>query len=307
MEALPPRRRHSERANHAKRLPQFQIGDPLPGDYNPSKLATNFPVPSITGLPPVSYPIPVPTPTDTTSTVQKYPTTTPTAAVQTTDAAPVQTTQTSAPENASIPASAEKTTDAAASVTPRGHGAFSQGGIAAVVLCCLLVVVAVVVLLIRTRFRNKRSKKRATWGGILPKLEDAIQEKSTVPVTPASHYPFQAPAVLPRPPMSYNNDSPTGLSPTSASSVSGSIFAAVRCTFIPNLPDELSITTGEVVRVLDEYDDGWALCANTRSEQGMVPLECLDKRATSPTQAIGSAEWRNAQRASSLASSAGRY
>jgi hypothetical protein len=154
-----------------------------------------------------------------------------------------------------------------------------------------------------------RSKKRATWGGaILPKLEDAIQEKPTVPVTPTSQYPFQAPAVLPRPPMSYNNgpfDSPTGLSPTG--SVSGSIFAAVRCTFIPNLPDELSITTGEVVRVLDEYDDGWALCANTRSEQGMVPLECLDKRATSPTQAIGGADWRNAQRASSLASSVGRY
>ncbi|KAJ6562435.1 armadillo-type protein [Mycena capillaripes] len=47
--------------------------------------------------------------------------------------------------------------------------------------------------------------------------------------------------------------------------------------FIPSLPDELSITTGEVVRVLLKDDGGWALCRNGRSVQGMVPLECLSR------------------------------
>ncbi|KJA13692.1 hypothetical protein HYPSUDRAFT_95414, partial [Hypholoma sublateritium FD-334 SS-4] len=49
----------------------------------------------------------------------------------------------------------------------------------------------------------------------------------------------------------------------------------VICTFITTLPDELAITIGESIRVLAEYDDGWALCMNTSGEQGMVPLECL--------------------------------
>jgi hypothetical protein len=58
------------------------------------------------------------------------------------------------------------------------------------------------------------------------------------------------------------------LSPTSAK---------VKGTFIPTLPDELSLTIGEVLRVLSEYDDGWVLCANRMGEQGMVPLDCLDR------------------------------
>lgn len=45
---------------------------------------------------------------------------------------------------------------------------------------------------------------------------------------------------------------------------------------MPTLPDELSITSGELVRVMNEFDDGWALCENARREQGMVPLECLE-------------------------------
>lgn len=50
----------------------------------------------------------------------------------------------------------------------------------------------------------------------------------------------------------------------------------VRVTFVPQLPDELAITPGETVYIRTEFDDGWALCANTRGEQGMVPLECLE-------------------------------
>jgi hypothetical protein len=53
--------------------------------------------------------------------------------------------------------------------------------------------------------------------------------------------------------------------------------ATARYEFIPTLPDELSITTGEVVHVLAEYNDGWALCLNGRGDQGMVPLVCFDQ------------------------------
>jgi hypothetical protein len=74
--------------------------------------------------------------------------------------------------------------------------------------------------------------------------------------------------------------------------------AVVRCTFIPTLPDELQIATGERVRVLAEYDDGWGLCQNARGEQGMVPLECLQREGGAHGAAQG--DWRNSRRASSL-------
>ncbi|KAJ7145914.1 hypothetical protein C8R44DRAFT_4590 [Mycena epipterygia] len=43
--------------------------------------------------------------------------------------------------------------------------------------------------------------------------------------------------------------------------------------------DELEITAGEVVRVLFECSDGWALCMNARGEQGQVPLLYLELHA----------------------------
>jgi len=54
--------------------------------------------------------------------------------------------------------------------------------------------------------------------------------------------------------------------------------AVVVSTFIPALPDELSITAKETLRILSVYDDGWAYCANARGEAGMVPMECLARR-----------------------------
>ncbi|KAJ7073850.1 hypothetical protein C8F01DRAFT_929355, partial [Mycena amicta] len=51
-------------------------------------------------------------------------------------------------------------------------------------------------------------------------------------------------------------------------------LATVNYEFIPSLPDELLIVTGEVVRILSVYSDGWALCANSHNKLGMVPLEC---------------------------------
>lgn len=71
--------------------------------------------------------------------------------------------------------------------------------------------------------------------------------------------------------------------------------ALIRCVFVPCLPDELSISTGERVRVLAAYDDGWAMCVDARGAQGMVPAECLDLGAER-----ASGEWRASRRVSSL-------
>ncbi|KAK7030247.1 hypothetical protein VNI00_014264 [Paramarasmius palmivorus] len=51
----------------------------------------------------------------------------------------------------------------------------------------------------------------------------------------------------------------------------------VRCTFIPTLDDELWIAVGEIIKVLREYDDGWALCENAGRQRGVVPVECLER------------------------------
>jgi hypothetical protein len=64
--------------------------------------------------------------------------------------------------------------------------------------------------------------------------------------------------------------------------------ASVVCTFITSLPDELSIMVGETIRILAEYDDGWALCMNANGEQGMVPLECLSRGPSTSPDTSGS-------------------
>jgi hypothetical protein len=51
----------------------------------------------------------------------------------------------------------------------------------------------------------------------------------------------------------------------------------VQSTFMPSLPDELAISIGELLTVLQEYTDGWLLCKNDKGEQGMVPIRCLGK------------------------------
>jgi hypothetical protein len=100
---------------------------------------------------------------------------------------------------------------------------------------------------------------------------------------------------------SYNNPVPAAI-PGAAGSAANA--ATVRYEFIPSLPDELSITTGETVALVAEYDDGWALCKNARGDQGMVPLECLDRGAAPAPQQMLQAEpendYRNSRRTSSL-------
>ena len=92
---------------------------------------------------------------------------------------------------------------------------------------------------------------------------------------------------------------------TVASESTQDVMALVRVTFVPQLPDELAITPGETVYIRTEFDDGWALCANTRGEQGMVPLECLEGGGSQFAElALPSVHWHNrdSRRVSSLRS-----
>lgn len=66
-------------------------------------------------------------------------------------------------------------------------------------------------------------------------------------------------------------------------------------SFVPTLPDELSISSGERLKVLQEFDDGWAECMNMMGETGMVPLECFEKGG-----GVTSQEERNSRRYTSL-------
>ncbi|KZP01085.1 hypothetical protein CALVIDRAFT_559738 [Calocera viscosa TUFC12733] len=64
-------------------------------------------------------------------------------------------------------------------------------------------------------------------------------------------------------------------------------------TFTPALSDELSIQVGQVLRMVEEYDDGWCLVERDsingrKPEQGAVPRFCLDEIASEPGTAAAS-------------------
>lgn len=62
----------------------------------------------------------------------------------------------------------------------------------------------------------------------------------------------------------------------------------VQLDFKPTLPDELGLRAGQLVRLLHEYDDGWALCIRLdRSQQGVVPRTCLSTRPVKPRPSQG--------------------
>ncbi|OIW28271.1 hypothetical protein CONLIGDRAFT_370804 [Coniochaeta ligniaria NRRL 30616] len=62
----------------------------------------------------------------------------------------------------------------------------------------------------------------------------------------------------------------------------------VQLDFKPTLEDEMELRAGQLVRMLHEYDDGWALCIRLdRSKQGVVPRTCLSTRPVKPRPAPG--------------------
>lgn len=57
----------------------------------------------------------------------------------------------------------------------------------------------------------------------------------------------------------------------------------VQLDFKPTLDDEMELRAGDLVRLLHEYDDGWALCIRLdRTQQGVVPRTCLSTRPVKP-------------------------
>jgi hypothetical protein len=197
----------------------------------------------------------------------------------------------------------------------KGTG-LSGGAIAAVVIVILLVTGALAFLLLRGRRIRRRLARRATWtaNAWQRPIADTSLEKGATEINPISlpeigvatgapstrgnegraARPPTVPIIPRKSPPPYIPQTPATQRRSHSSAVYSSApspqlsavrtvasestldVALVRVTFVPQLPDELAITPGETLFIRTEFDDGWALCANTRGEQGMVPLECLE-------------------------------
>lgn len=214
------------------------------------------------------------------------------------------------------------------------HSNIPGVAIGLVVAALVVALMAVVVFFMRRRSIRAREQKRQTWNkNIFTKQQEARAEQEKVFTV---EQPAPAYEAIVAPPMSYNAILPPtqavfaprpvsetsvtattrrslthpapppmpSAPPATPASTAASVNtdreettrANICCTFIPCLPDELSISTGETVRVLARYDDGWAMCVNGTGEQGMVPTECLD----SGNGRVGSGDWRASRRVSSL-------
>ncbi|KAI9674130.1 MAG: hypothetical protein M1817_001948 [Caeruleum heppii] len=67
----------------------------------------------------------------------------------------------------------------------------------------------------------------------------------------------------------------------------------VQLDFKPSMEDELELRAGQLVRLLHEYDDGWALCIRLdRSQQGVAPRTCLSTRPVKPRPTNGGQQAR---------------
>jgi hypothetical protein len=304
-----------ERARHALRRPAPEIGvaddilaaraDPPTTTVfvNPPGTTTN----SIINLTPITA---TPAPEDATLTTTA-PHFTPITATPAPEDASISAQPSSASSNSSSNPPSNPPSNAPSNATPMAikSNKLSSGLVAGIAVASV-VAIFVLFFLLRRMVVGARNKKTSKWGGkMIPKIKQTSVEKSAV------GYPFAFrhetanafSSVLP-PPLAYNSDpspNPPSVSATlgHSTNVATGRTATVCCTFIPTLPDELSISNGEIVRIVNEFDDGWSLCVNSRGEQGMVPLECLQKGTSGAliTDSPSVTEWRNAQRASSLA------
>ncbi|KAH7312981.1 hypothetical protein BKA65DRAFT_149876 [Rhexocercosporidium sp. MPI-PUGE-AT-0058] len=75
----------------------------------------------------------------------------------------------------------------------------------------------------------------------------------------------------------------SGAAIAAAGGPANSAVHRVQLDFNPSMEDELELKQGQLIRVLHEYDDGWALCIRLdRSRQGVVPRTCLSTRPVKP-------------------------
>ncbi|TQV98875.1 hypothetical protein V2A60_007426 [Cordyceps javanica] len=101
----------------------------------------------------------------------------------------------------------------------------------------------------------------------------------TVPPSPAGteFSTSSMPAGAPSPP------SQSAAAIAAAGGPPSSAVHRVQLDFKPTLEDEMELNAGDLVRLLHEYDDGWALCIRLdRSQQGVVPRTCLSTRPVKP-------------------------
>ncbi|CAA7270949.1 unnamed protein product [Cyclocybe aegerita] len=183
----------------------------------------------------------------------------------------------------------------------------SFGAIVGVVIGCVVALVIAIflcTLCTRKRYQRDRARLRSLWaskdpapglpgimGGFEPKPYTFTPNEQTAQVNPSTlgSAPVPVPIVqVAPPPASYSNVTLSASPAVSnlpvysqGTQLDSPFSTTVVCTFLPSLPDELSINIGDTIRVLAEYDDGWALCMSMNGEQGMVPLECLDQQAGS--------------------------
>ncbi|KAJ3999692.1 hypothetical protein F5050DRAFT_876530 [Lentinula boryana] len=205
-----------------------------------------------------------------------------------------------------------------------GSPKLSGGTIAAIAIGVLVLVSAAVVLIGRRYLAMRRQKKRATarWlnGFSAPNTgaftgPDKFSTQPPMSVVEPSYgtgYAYTPTinvasnvgtrgevAGLPTPatPVASFNNAPTTPGTALSSFVNRT---AVRRTFVPNLPDELTVLNGEMLDVLQEYDDGWVLCSNSKGETGMVPLECLTSKSETGSDFWGERSMRGSRRVSSI-------
>ncbi|RAL66285.1 hypothetical protein DID88_005955 [Monilinia fructigena] len=77
--------------------------------------------------------------------------------------------------------------------------------------------------------------------------------------------------------------SAAGLAIAAAGGPPNTTVHRVQLDFAPSMDDELELKAGQLIRILHEYDDGWALCIRLdRSKQGVVPRTCLSTRPVKP-------------------------
>jgi hypothetical protein len=108
-----------------------------------------------------------------------------------------------------------------------------------------------------------------------PSISEAIPPSPSwteeIPASPG-------PAPTGPPPMAVAGG-PNGPAPAPASN---NVYR-IQLNFNPSMQDELELIQGQLVRMLHEYDDGWALCMRMdRTQQGVVPRTCLSKHPVKP-------------------------